>query len=96
MVENPRQWLAEVTSVRLVCEITSTNKAADTVRKKRYYAEAGIPWYLIVEPDEPILTLYRLSGRRYVEEATAKPGQILHLTDPVAADLDPAALAADD
>ncbi len=85
-------WLTESAPVRLVCEITSTNKKADTVDKMRFYAEAGIPWYLIVEPAEPTLFLYRLDGGEYAEEAMAKPGQVLRFTEPIHTELDPAAL----
>jgi hypothetical protein len=58
-----------------------------------YYAEAGIPWYLLVE-QEPELTpqLLRYEDGRYVEHAVAKAGQPLQLTEPVTVDLDPAAL----
>lgn len=78
--------------VRLVCEVTSSNAAADRVLKMHYYAVAGIPWYLLVDPDPVTLTLYRLDGDHYVQDASAKPGEILTLTEPVAAELDPAAL----
>ena len=56
------------------------------------YAEAGIPRYLIVEPKEPTLELYRLDGDRYVPEASAGPGERLLFTDPIIAEIDPASL----
>ncbi len=82
----------EASSVRLVCEITSPSNAQhDRVRKMRYYAEAGIDWYLLVEPQpELTLHLFRREGDHYVVSAEAKPGQTLRLTDPVAVELEPA------
>lgn len=78
--------------VALVCEITSTNVGADRITKMHYYAEAGIPRYLIVEPKGPVLELYRLDGDRYVPEASAGPGERLLFTEPVVAEIDPASL----
>jgi Uma2 family endonuclease len=86
--------VTEGRDVRLVGEITSTNAATDRVLKMHYYAAAGIPWYLLVDPDEPTLQLNRLDGDHYVLDQEAKPGQLLRLTDPVTVDLDPEALTA--
>ncbi|PRY28226.1 Uma2 family endonuclease [Pseudosporangium ferrugineum] len=70
--------------VLLVCEIVSpSNASADKILKMHYYAEAGIPWYLIVEQETGALHLYRLEGRHYVERSVTKVGDLLHLTDPV-------------
>ncbi len=80
-------------AVRLVCEIVSpSNASADKVLKMHYYAAARIPWYLLVEQESGTLRLYELSGDRYIEQATAEPGAILRLTEPLTADLDPKAL----
>jgi Uma2 family endonuclease len=76
--------------VRLVVEILSPNNAAmDKVLKMNYYAVAGIPWYLIVDPDSGALHLYRLDGDHYTQESSTKPGEVLHLTEPVAATIRP-------
>jgi Uma2 family endonuclease len=78
--------------LRLICGITSTNAAADRVLKMHYYAVAGIPWYLLVDPDPVVLRLYRLDGDHYVEHSSAKPGHVLTIAEPIAVSLDPAAL----
>jgi Uma2 family endonuclease len=80
--------VVEAAMLRLVCEITSTNAANDRVLKMHYYAAAGIPWYLLVDPDPLVLRLYRLDGDRYVEHSSAKFGEALTLTEPVDAVLD--------
>ena len=57
-----------------------------------YYAEAGIPWYLVVDTKARALRLYRLDGTSYLEEARCEDGGSLRLTDPVAATIDLAEL----
>jgi Uma2 family endonuclease len=90
----PEQVVIEAVTVRLVCEIVSPgNPATDRVLKMHYYAEAGIPWYLLVE-QHPVLTLrlLRLEDGHYVEHATGRPGQPLRLDRPVSAVVDPTSL----
>ncbi|MEN3305842.1 MAG: hypothetical protein V7603_2044 [Micromonosporaceae bacterium] len=82
----------DVADVELICEITSSNPGTDRIMKMNYYADAGIRWYLIVEPKAPTATLYRLDREHYIEEAAAQPGQILHFAAPIQTDLDPAVL----
>nr|MDT0661594.1 Uma2 family endonuclease [Micromonospora sp. DSM 115978] len=87
--------VVEAAEVRLAGEIVSPTSAAnDRITKMRLYADAGIPWYLLVEPDGTTLTLrlFRLDGTHYVEHAVAKSGETLHLTDPIRLTLDPATL----
>jgi Uma2 family endonuclease len=85
--------MVDAEAVRLVCEITSpSNAAVDRVLKMHYYAEAGIPWYLLVAQDTGTVRLYRLTGSTYSEHAVAEPGQALQLTEPVAAVIEPAEL----
>ncbi|GAA1588726.1 Uma2 family endonuclease [Actinoplanes couchii] len=79
--------------VLLVCEVMSpSNAKTDKTTKMTYYAEAGIPWYLLVEPRTATVTLYMLSGAKYVEHASAEPGELLELVEPVAVTIDPADL----
>jgi Uma2 family endonuclease len=88
------QLIINATLCRLICEIISpSNPATDRVLKMHYYAEAGIPWYLLVDPEPEItLRLYRLDGQRYVEHAVGRPGDPLTLTEPIEATVDPATL----
>jgi Uma2 family endonuclease len=77
----------------LVCEVTSpSNAATDKVLKMHYYAEAGIPWYLIVEHKTITLRLFRLQNGTYVERFAAEPGQVLRLIEPVTAEIRPESL----
>ena len=86
--------VVDASDVRLVCEIVSPgNPATDRVLKMHYYAEAGIPWYLLVEQEPEItLRLFGLDGEKYIERAAGRPGTPLRLTEPVRLDLDPARL----
>jgi len=87
------QVVHDATSVVLVAEIISPNNAAtDRVLKMHYYAEAGIEWYLLVEPDAPSLRLHRLEGSKYLEYASAEPGTPLRMDAPVKVDIDPVTL----
>lgn len=87
--------VVDASAVRMVCEITSrSNAATDRVLKMHYYAAAKIGWYLIAEQDTQHLHLHRLHGVSYVEEAVAKPGEVLRLTEPVVAEIHPEQLYA--
>jgi Uma2 family endonuclease len=87
------QVVQDAASVVLVAEIISPNNAAtDRVLKMHYYAEAGIEWYLLVEPDAPSLRLHRLEGSKYLEYASAEPGTPLRMDAPVKVDIDPVTL----
>ena len=50
-----------------VCEIISPEKRRyDAVEKRRYYAEAGIPFYWLLDYEQRTLTVLKLSGSHYV------------------------------
>jgi len=88
--------VVDAASAVLVCEITSPSNAGhDRIMKMHYYAEAGIEWYLLVDPDTRALNLYRLEGKQYREYATGKPGMPLRMDAPVMVELDPDELLAD-
>jgi Uma2 family endonuclease len=79
--------------VVLVVEITSpSNAMMDRFLKLQSYAEARIPWYLLIEPDPVTLKLFRLDGAEYVLDAKATEGETLMLTEPIRVEIDPAAL----
>lgn len=87
--------VVEATELRLVSEIVSPGSAAtDRLLKMQLYAVGRIPWYFLVEPDgsELTLRLFRLDGEHYVEEAVAKSGERLEISEPFHLALDPAAL----
>lgn len=64
----------------LVVEILSPSTAVkDMTRKWWLYEAAGIPEYLIVDPDERLGKLLRLDGGRYIEAARLEWGDIVAL-----------------
>lgn len=64
----------------LVVEILSPSTAnKDTVRKRWSYEGAGVPEYLIVDPDERVGLLLCLEGGRYVEAARIEWGTAVAL-----------------
>jgi Uma2 family endonuclease len=88
------QLVLDVAAVRLICEVASPDRpAVDRVLKMHYYAEAAIPWYLLVESEpDLVLCLFRFEDGHDVEHGVGRPGQALHMTEPVIVDLDPAVL----
>jgi Uma2 family endonuclease len=85
--------VAPVSAARLVCEVTSpSNASTDRVLKMHYYAQAGIPWYLMVEHATSALRLFRLEDDKYDLHAVADPGEVLRLTEPVTAEIRPESL----
>lgn len=87
----------EASEVRLVVEILGLNRRrTDEAVKPALYAAAGIPHYLRIDlgPDGPEATAYALSDGRYRETDRARPGERLRLTEPIALDVDLAALLA--
>ncbi len=55
----------------LVVEILSPSTAArDRTLKLNKYAQNGIPWYWLVDPEEKTLLVLRLEGEHYVVEAS--------------------------
>ncbi len=64
----------------LVVEILSPSTAnKDTVRKRWCYEAAGVPEYLIVDPDERVGLLLGLEAGRYVEVARVEWGAVVAL-----------------
>ncbi|MDI6100878.1 Uma2 family endonuclease [Actinoplanes sp. NEAU-A12] len=79
----------DVSGVVLTCEVTSPSNAAyDQSLKMQVYAEAGIPWHLLAEPDfgdyrSVSLHLFQLRDKQYAKAATAKHGETLISADPI-------------
>ena len=69
--------------VVLVAEIVSpSTKVQDRILKRALYAEALIPYYLLIEPLEPaVATLFALEGEEYVPISKGENGE-LRLTKP--------------
>jgi len=64
----------------LVVEILSPATASkDTVRKRWAYEAAGVPEYLIVDPQERVAELLRLENARYVSVARVEWGAVVAL-----------------
>ncbi len=53
----------------IVMEILSSDRRRDLVRKRRVYAEAGVPEYWIFDPRQDTATLLELRDGEYVERA---------------------------
>jgi Uma2 family endonuclease len=64
----------------LIVEILSPSTAnRDLTRKRWSYEAAGVPEYLIVDPDERVGLLLRLEDGRYQEAARAEWGAVIAL-----------------
>ncbi|MBX3275446.1 MAG: Uma2 family endonuclease [Sandaracinaceae bacterium] len=77
-----RERLAELPSVvpvRLVpdwtCEVLSTNKRNDLVKKKRVYHRHRVGHYWIADPADETLAVYRWAAEGYLEVLTAERGE---------------------
>ena len=71
MVVKPAEGGARaIESPLLVVEVVSpSGRRRDLVQKRYIYAEGGAPWYWIVDPTAPSLTVLRLADGAYQEEA---------------------------
>ena len=64
----------------LVVEVVSgspSDRVRDLVTKRREYAEAEIPEYWIVDPQQETITVLRLDGEAYVELCTGERGSVV-------------------
>lgn len=60
-----------------ICEILSTNKRNDLIRKKRVYHRHQVPHYWILDPGEETLLVYRWIPEGYAEILTAERGDVV-------------------
>jgi len=80
----------------LVVEVLSPGtRRRDEGAKRRAYAEAGVPSYWLLDPQEPALTVLQLgAGGDYVEVLTLVGDEEREVTRPFPVRLCPAELAA--
>jgi len=72
------QPVVHAADVKLVVEVVAPVTAAvDTTLKMHGYAEAGIPWYLMVEQDSHALHGHFLVGGSYVERSVMQLESLL-------------------
>jgi Uma2 family endonuclease len=60
-----------------VCEILSSNKRNDLVKKKRVYHRHAVPHYWIVDPEQETLLVYRWAPDGYTEVLVAERGEVV-------------------
>ena len=66
--DDPRRGNAYWTGADLVLEVVSPDDPSrDLVKKRREYAQAGIPEYWIVNPQTETIAVLRLEGTKYME-----------------------------
>jgi Uma2 family endonuclease len=58
-----------------VCEILSTNRSNDLIKKKRTYHQCQIPHYWIIDPAEETLAVHRWGPDGYIEVLAAQRGE---------------------
>ncbi len=77
----------------LAVEILSSDPAADIIRKAHKYAAAELERYWIIDPDGPLVIVYRLVDGVLVERARHGPGEAITLDmGPASVTFDPADL----
>jgi Uma2 family endonuclease len=60
-----------------VCEVLSSNKRNDLVKKKRVYHRHQVPNYWIVDPEQETLLVYRWGADGYTEILVAERGDVV-------------------
>ena len=60
-----------------VCEILSSNKRNDLIRKKRVYHRHQVPHYWIIDPEQQTLSVYRCAPEGYLELLVAERGEVV-------------------
>ncbi len=72
--------------------ISEFSRPRDLGFKKTLYAEAGLEWYWVLDPDVPDLTVFRLDGVRYIEHARVVGAEPYETEQPVPVRIAPAEL----
>jgi len=79
----------------LVVEVASpATRLRDVGLKRRAYEDAGLPWYWVVEPKAPSVSVERLVDGRFVAAGRAEGDVRLSLDEPFAVEVSPAVLVA--
>lgn len=60
------------------CEVLSSNKRNDLIKKKRIYHRHRVPHYWILDPAEGTLLVYRWAEDGYTEVLAAERGETVH------------------
>lgn len=79
-----------------ICEVLSTNRSADTVRKKRLYHQHHVDHYWILDPEAGVLLVYRWHADGYLEVLAAERGDRVRAEPFQAIELSVSALLGDD
>ncbi len=58
-----------------ICEVLSSNRRNDLVKKKRVYHRAGVPHYWLIDPAAETLLVYRWADEGYLEVMTGQRGE---------------------
>ncbi|MFE7772511.1 Uma2 family endonuclease [Streptomyces sp. NPDC057445] len=84
-------WMS-ADGVAMVMEVTSTRPNSDRETKRRCYARAAIPLYLLIDRGTSALTLFsEPEDGDYLQRRTIHFGKVLPLPEPFAFELDTAA-----
>jgi Uma2 family endonuclease len=79
-----------------ICEVLSTNRADDLVKKKRLYHRREIPHYWLIDPRDEILTVLRWTPDGYTEVLVAERNERVRAEPFVAIDLQVGVFFGDD
>jgi Uma2 family endonuclease len=60
-----------------VCEILSSNKRNDLIKKKRVYHRHQVPHYWIIDPEQETLAVYRWAQDGYTEVLVGERGDVI-------------------
>lgn len=79
-----------------ICEILSTNRRNDLIKKKRVYHQCQVPHCWIIDPVEETLAVHRFSADGYIEVLAAQRGERVRAEPFDAVELDVGTLFGDD
>ena len=79
-----------------ICEILSTNRSNDLVKKKRVYHQCQIPHYWIIDPAEQTLAVHRWGPDGYIEVLAAQREEVVRAEPFDAVELSVGVLFGDD